>query len=249
MSWELRRTEYGVEFEAEVLGSRALTPTAHGIRVTRHPEFDFEPVQFTYLSLRTEEADDYSDYRSMSLASSPTRDHLEYGARLSDSAWKRAFAALTPGDRVLVEGPAGDFVLDEARPAVMLAGGIGITPLKGMVEYVVDRGLDLPVQLIYSNRTPAEIAYRDELEELADGRPNVEVVHTITRPEEAGEPWEGRTGRIDRAVLEELRKQLPEAAFYVCGTPGMVRDLAGRLRSMGVPADRITYEQFWGYDD
>jgi glycine betaine catabolism B len=66
----------------------------------------------------------------MSLATSPTRPHLEYAVRLSDSPYKLAFAALQPGDEVLVCGPIGDFVLHEMRPAILIAGGIGMTPLK-----------------------------------------------------------------------------------------------------------------------
>lgn len=241
----LRTTDYGIEYIGEVLDSRPLTPTCHGIRVERHPEFDFEPVQFTFLSLKTEEADDWSDYRSMSLASSPTRDHLEYGARLSDSAWKQAFAALDPGDEVMVEGPAGHFILDETRPAILLAGGIGITPLKGMAEYAADKDLDIPVTLVYSNRTVDEIAYRDELETLAEQNPRFEIVHTITGDEDPD--WEGRRGRIDEALCRGLQEDQSDAAWYVCGTPGMVKDMVQLLRGIGVDEERVLYEQFKGY--
>lgn len=246
----LRPTDHGAEFEATVLRSRPETPTTHSIRVARHPDFDFEPVQFTYLSLRTDEADDYSDYRPMSLASPPTRDYLEYGVRLSDSAWKRAFAALDPGDRVLVEGPRGHFVLREDRAAVLVAGGIGITPLKGMAQYVADEGLDLPVVLLYSNRTPDEIAFRDEVDALARDHAHIEVVHTVTRPDDAadgGAAWTGRTGRIDADLLAEAADGLDDPVHYVCGTPEMVEDMHALLRGMGVPDGDILYEEFWGY--
>jgi ferredoxin-NADP reductase len=75
----------------------------------------------------------------MSLATSPTRPHLQYAVRVSSSWYKRAFAALQPGDDVAVFGPIGDFVLDETRPAILVAGGIGVTPLKGMAEYATAR--------------------------------------------------------------------------------------------------------------
>lgn len=241
----MRETEHGVEFEAEVLESRGLTPSAHHIRVTRPEAWTYEPVQFTYLSLRTDEADDFSDYRPMSLASSPTRPHLEYGARLSDSAFKRAFQGLEPGDEVLVEGPAGHFILDETRPAVMLGGGIGITPLKGMIEYATDEQLDIDVTLVYSNRSREEIAYRQELAAAADANPRVEVVHTLTR--EVPDGWDGRTSRIDETLLSDLLDRHPDAVWYVCGTPGMVDEMNKTLQALGVPGDDIRYEQFWGY--
>lgn len=241
----MRETDHGVEFEGEVLESRQLTPSAHHIRVSRPEAFTYDPVQYTYLSLRTEEADDFSDYRPMSLASSPTRPDLEYGARLSQSAWKRAFAALEPGDTVLVEGPAGHFVLEETRPAVMLAGGIGITPLKGMIEYATDEELAIPITLVYSNRSAEEIAYREELAAAEEANPRLSIMHTLTR--QVPEAWPGRQGRIDRELLNQLREEQPDAVWYICGTPGMVEEMAGILDSLGVPQEDILYEQFWGY--
>lgn len=244
----LRETEYGIEFEAEVLDSRPLTPTCHGIRVTRHPEFSYEPVQYTYLSLRTPGEDEpYEDYRPMSLASSPTRDYLAYGVRLSESAWKQAFQALEPGDQVLVEGPQGEFVLDPSRPAIFVAGGIGITPLKGMAEYATDRELDIPVRLLYTNRTQEEIAYRDHLKKLAQTNPSFEITHTLTR-ELPGSSWDGQQGRIDEAMLASVSQGLQDPVYYVCGSPSLVQDVQGMLVDMGVATGDVRYEKFWGYD-
>ena len=133
--------------------SRPLTPTTHGIELEKPAHFTFQATQFTFLQLETPAG---LDVRPMSLATSPTRPHLEYGVRLSDSAFKRAFAALQPGDSVVVQGPLGHYLLDASRPAVLVAGGIGITPLKGMAEYTADRKLPIPVRLVYSSRSVEE---------------------------------------------------------------------------------------------
>src|SRR5690349_11820185 len=126
----------GVGMKTTVLSSRSLTPSIHGITLRKPARFSFLPVQFTFLTLMTDQG---PDTRPMSLAVSPTRPNLEYGVRASDSPYKRAFASLEPGDAVAIQGPFGDFVLDEERPAVLVAGGIGITPLKGMAEYAADK--------------------------------------------------------------------------------------------------------------
>ena len=241
---EMRPTRYGMEFVARVLESRPLTPSAHAIRVEKPPEFRFEPVQFTFLSLRTPRSPGWEDYRAMSLATSPTRPSLEYGARVGPSEWKQAFVSLEPGDEVMVEGPVGHFLLDPERPAVFVAGGIGITPLKGMAEYATDRDLPIPLRLVYSNRTQQEIAYRAELDALAGANPRLRVVHTLTRDDPA---WTGRRGRVDEALLREASEGLEEAVFYVCGSPGMVVSVRERLAGMGVPPERVRYEEFWGY--
>lgn len=227
-----------------MLASRVVTPTIHAIRFARPPGFAFRPVQFCGVELATDEGG--IEY-PMSLASSPTRDHLEFGARISASPWKRAFAALRPGDEAEVDGPYGHFVLDERRPAVLVAGGIGISPLKGMMEYATDRGLPIRIAFVYSNRTPAEIAFRAELDALAATNPRLRILHTVTRPA-VGDGWRGRTGRIDASLLRDATGDLEEPAFYLCGKPAMVAGVRDQLRELGVPGRRILYEEFWGYE-
>lgn len=226
-----------------VLRSRAETPTVHGIRLEKPQGFDFAPVQFCGLELATDEGG--VEY-PMSLACSPTRPYLEFGARVaSGTPWKRAFAALEEGDEVEVDGPYGHFVLDAERDAVLVAGGIGITPLKGMLEYATDLALPIRVSLLYSNRTWEEVAYRADLDALAAGNPRARILHTLTRDAPPG--WKGLTGRITPAMLREAAGGLRDPAWYVCGAPGMVVEAIGMLRGLGVPAGRVHQERFTGY--
>ena len=229
-------------FRARVVSSRPLTPTIHAIEVEKPKAFTFGPTQFTFLQLQTEEG---MDARPMSLATSPTRPHLEYAVRLSDSAYKRAFAALRPDDEVRVFGPIGDFVLHETRPAVLVAGGVGITPLKGMAEYAADKALSIPIRLVYSNRSEDEIVYRRELETLETQNARFRVLHTLTRTTDDG--WRGKTGRIDQELLHEATRDLADPIYYVSGTPSMVVGMLQLLRSLDVPDASIEVEAFRGY--
>ena len=185
------------------------------------------------------------DARPMSLATSPTRPHLEYAVRLSDSPYKRAFAGLRPGDETRVFGPIGDFVLHERRPAVLLAGGIGITPLKGMAEYAADKTLPIPIRLVYSNRSEDEIVYRHELDALEKQNANFRVRYTLTRTVDPG--WQGTTGRISQEALREVAIGLADPIYYVSGTPGMVVGTLRLLRDLDIPDDDIEIEAFRGY--
>ena len=225
-----------------VASSRPLTPTAHGIELEKPSSFNFLPTQFTFLQLVT---DDGVEARPMSLATSPTRPHLGYAVRLSQSPYKRAFSGLRPGDEVAVFGPLGDFVLDQTRPAVLLAGGIGVTPLKGMAEYAADVGLPIAVRLVYSNRSEEDIPYRDDIEALERENPQFRVFHTLTGV--AGSGWPGATGRIDRTLLEKAAGDLARPIYYVSGTPSMVAGTWRLLRGAGVPEDDIEVEAFRGY--
>lgn len=230
-------------YRAKVLESRALTPTTHGIRIERAAGFEYRPVQFCGVELATSEG---SEEYPMSLASSPTRPYLEFGARLSASPWKRGFAALTAGDEVEIDGAYGHFVLDDTRDAVFVAGGIGITPLKGMAEYLADTGSPRHAVLVYSNRDRAEIAYREELRALEEQNSRFRVVHTLTR-EPAGSDWTGRRGRIDDALLAETAAEVSDPKYYLCGRGEMVMETGRQLLAQGVRRDDIMFEVFRGY--
>jgi ferredoxin-NADP reductase len=204
--------------------------------------FSFHPTQFTFLSLKTDQG---LDVRPMSIATSPTRPNLEYAVRIGDSGFKRAFASLRPGDGVGVQGPFGHFILREDRPAVLLAGGIGITPLKGMAEYASDRALPVPVRLVYSNRTEKDIAYRAELEDLEARNPRFRVLHTLTG--KAAKEWKGSVGRIGAGHLAEAAQDLSRPVFYICGKPGMVAEMLRLLSDSSVPEADVMVEVFRGY--
>jgi glycine betaine catabolism B len=233
----------GQPFETTVVSSRQLPPRTHGIMLKKPAGFSFRPTQFTFLSLQTDEG---LDVRPMSLATSPTRPNLEYGVRTGESPFKRAFASLRPGDRVNVQGPFGRFLLREDRPAVLLAGGIGITPLKGMAEYASDKALPIPVRLLYSNRSEEEIAYRAELEELEQRNPRFRVLHTLTGGSVPG-GWKGSVGRIGAKQLGDVAEELEDPVYYVCGEPSMVGEMVGLLSDSGVPEGDVVVEVFRGY--
>lgn len=226
-----------------VLESRRITPTIHDVKFEKPSGFDFAPVQFCGLELVT--AAGSIEY-PMSLACSPTRPHLEFGARVSGSPWKEAFAALKPGDWAEVDGAYGHFRLDESAPAVLVAGGIGVTPLKGMAEFAADRQLPIEVRLAYSSRDETEIAYHGELDALVRQNPRFKVFHTLTRvAEKSG--WTGRRGRIDSEFLTEVSRGLSDPVYYVCGAPGLVQDTYRSLQALGVATERIKFEVFRGY--
>jgi glycine betaine catabolism B len=233
---------------ASVVESRRLTPRTHGIAVKKPAGFSFRPTQFTFLSLKTSEAG--WDTRPMSIATSPTRPNLEYAVRMSDSPFKQAFTSLEPGDTVALQGPFGRFVLREDRPAILVAGGVGITPLKGMAEYASDKALKIPMRLVYSNRTEEEIAYREELAELERRNPRFEVLYTLTGEGASTamtRGWEGRAGRIDAHALQEVARGLEKPVYYICGSNGMVTGISDLLIQSGVGGSDIMEEVFRGY--
>ena len=147
------------------------------------------------------------------------------------------------GDAVEVS-LGGDFIYtpDEAHSIVLIGGGIGMTPLMTIVRAVDELARLTRLNLVYSASSPDELLFRRELESIAARNDRIRCVFTVTRA--VPETWDGRTGRIDAELLRAEGIDL-DALFFVCGPPAMIRDVAAMLAELGVPGERIRYEQWW----
>ena len=153
---------------------------------------------------------------------------------------------IKPGDRAYIRGPFGRFSYLTAapeRPLVLIAGGVGITPLMSMLRHLRDTRANRSVLLVFVNRSEEDIIFREELAAMESlDRPQVQVVHVLSRPS-AG--WQGCQGRLNRQILAELlRGQVLEKDYYVCGPPAMAEATIKLLREIGVPQFSIHSEQF-----
>jgi ferredoxin-NADP reductase len=215
---------------------------------TREAEFPYLSNQAIRLALPGVD-DPWGAVRTFSLSSSPTeKEHLTVTCKITDTPFKQALARLRPGDRAEVFGPLGAFLFDGSRPAVFIAGGIGVSPFRGMLRYAADTGSTSEKRLLYSARVPEELVFRRELDHLARSSPHVQVHYTVTRPAESSEPWTGRVGRISMSWVREVTASLSHPRFYIAGLPEMVREVVGMLGEVaGVVEDDIEYEIFRGY--
>ena len=147
------------------------------------------------------------------------------------------------GDKVEV-ALGGDFFYepDESESVVLIAGGIGLTPLMSIVRSVNELAARTRLTLVYSASTPDELLFRDELESIAASNPRIRCVFTVTKP--TSSVWDGHTGRISADLFREESVD-HDALFFVCGPPSMIRTMVVMLRELGVPRPQIRYEQWW----
>jgi len=228
-------------FELEVTKVKYETHDVFSTYLSRD-NFDYKPGQYVILEIDVEDLE--GNTRPLSIASSPTEGFILLSTKIRDTPFKQKLIALKPGDKVKVKGPMGMFTLKEdAKEIVFLGGGIGITPFRDMIKYAADRKLAIKLTLLYSNKTAADIVYKDEWEAFQKQNPNLKVVHTIT--DDAS--WHGRKGRINEAMIKEFCSDVNTAIFYICGPPGMVTGLYELLKTMNIPQSNIKIEKFAGY--
>lgn len=226
---------------------------AQGIAVLRleKPEgYAFRAGQWCFLNLPDRGfGDDRGLRRHLSFASAPADDELVFATKLSGSAFKQTLSRLEPGDEIGLEEPKGSFALPEGTgtPLVFLAGGIGITPFRSLIRHVVQQGTGHQIALLYSNRSPEEAVFLDDLTELCAGRPNLRFAATMTRMGDSSRTWDGPTGRIGPDLVRAECPEWERAVFLLSGPPPMVDAMAASLGELGIPGDRVRTEKFSGY--
>ncbi|NPV61354.1 MAG: FAD-dependent oxidoreductase [Methanotrichaceae archaeon] len=232
-----------MKFEAEVVELIQRTPHMKSIRFTRSNDFSYLPGQFIFITLKDEESEMTKHF---SISSSPTEDFLEITKRLTGHPFSNALNALAEGDTVLLNGPFGKFTLaGEHKKVGMISGGVGIAPLRSMIKYSFDKGLDTDIILLNSNRSEEDIAFNEEFKTMQRQNANIKIVNTATRPEPS---WTGLRGRIDAELIQKYIPDYNERIIYTCGPRKMVDSMLALLKELKVPTSQIRTEYFPGYD-
>ncbi len=204
---------------------------------------DFKAGQF--LSVRL--ADDPKFKRYLSISNSPTeKSYLEFTKKLTESDFSKALNNLKPKDQVFIQYPFGKFVLDASWPKIaFLSGGIGITPIRSICKYVVDKKLGTDIILVYSNRSVRDIVFKDDFEVMQKNYPPLKVNHVLGQTE-AG--FKSIVGKIDSQIVKNEIPDYRERKFYLCGPPQMVEAMRKILsQDLGLSSDIIITENFQGY--
>lgn len=169
--------------------------------------------------------------------------------RMRDTAFKRVLKSMPLGTTLTIDGPNGEMILDDsvARSAVLLAGGIGITPFLSMSRHAAHERLAYRIDLFYANRRPEDAAFLDELTRTAQVNPHFGLIAIMAEPQKSASPWTGETGFIRREVLERHLPDLRKPIYYFAGPPGMTMAMQQMLKDIGVGEQAMRYEEFYGY--
>ena len=235
-----RRRPYAVtRVEASSLDSFSVT-----LRPLSEKAISFVPGQFAIVSFLSPGLS--SEPHPFTLSSSPSQGtDLQFTIRACGD-WTRTVGHLKPGDKALIQGPFGRFghrFIAPDRELILIAGGIGITPMLSMLRYMADNEDTRAITLIWSNRSQQHVVYADEMEQLTSKLTGLRCIPIFTR-NAAGN---GRSRRLDRSRLQDLLSDCNrQAAVFVCGPPAMMKQLTKDLKALGFPARSIHTEVF-GY--
>ncbi len=197
-----------------------------------------------HLDLRLTADDGYQAEREYSIASAPGEPLAITVERLDDGEVSPYLTQeLRAGDEIEVRGPVGGyFVWDvtDGGPLLLLAGGSGIVPLRAMLRYRERMGSTVPVRLLYSARSLADVIYRAELDGYSDG---ASVIYALTRQQPPG--WTGYARRVDQQMINEVAWPVAGAPLaYACGPTSFVEAVASALVAFGYPPRRVRTERF-----
>jgi ferredoxin-NADP reductase len=212
--------------------------------------FQFKPGQSANLTLlNPPETDAEGNVRTFSIASAPFDADLMFATRMRDTAFKRVLKTMPLGAEISLGGPFGSFTLhsDSSRPAVFLAGGIGVTPFRSMILHASRNNLSHRLLLFYSNRRPEDAPFMQELQDVEKENKRYTFFGTMTQMEKSRRKWQGRTGLLDKQMLSASLDDLKAPMYYLAGPPPMVSAIGQTLAELGIGEDKIRTEEFAGY--
>lgn len=159
-------------------------------------------------------------------------DYIEFCIKINgDGTLSPKLKTLKVGQTILLDGPHGKFTLDDSvkEDLVFIAGGTGVAPMMGFLRHALNKELKNNIYLFYSAKTKEDMLYRHELQMIAQGEENINVVFIATQEE-------------DRLTMEKLKEHVStfdNKLFFLCGPPEKVKDIKKGLQEQGIDATRI----------
>lgn len=236
--WLMTKKPYLVE---EIIPERGNVWTL-ALRPVGHDGFRFQPGQFSWLELNITPFSMREHPFSMA-SSGEHPERLEFGIKASGDFTSR-IKDYEPGTKAYLDGPYGVFTSDRYEDSagfVLIAGGIGITPIMSILVTAAERGDERPYLLIYSSKTWDDITYREALDELKE-RLDLKIVHILR---ESSEDWSGEKGYVDKALIERyIPKRRGTRHYFICASPKMMDQVEQALHDLGVPVTNVHMEHY-----
>jgi ferredoxin-NADP reductase len=238
------KTDTTSKFKSNVIGVEVSQGLAK-IKIQKPADFTGKAGDAITLTIQTPQ---YALSRDLSISNDPAQGFLEVGVRVSDSYFKQAILTLNQGAEIGLSAPKGNLKFDKTKPSVFIAGGIGITPFRGIMQSVANDSTAAPSLLLYANRSAQEIPYKAEIDAMVQKNSRMDVRYFISDTTKMTNEPKMQAGRINKAHLAATAQAMPnDTLFYIVGSPAMVIEMKAALAEIGLPPERIRVEAFRGY--
>lgn len=234
------------EVKARLIEKIPRTGSIESFRFAPAEKIDFSPGQAAQLLFDEKNRDNRQLNKYLSFSSSPLKDYVEFTKRMSESRFSMALKSLDTGDEILLKAPIGNCVFNGSYAKIgFLIGGIGITPVISIIEYIMDKKLNTDILLLYSNRTDDDIAFKKELDTWQAENKNIKISYIITDCQPRDKTC--IRGIIDRNMLVEKVRGINQRIFFIFGPPRMVETMNNLCTGLGCSRESIKTERFIGY--
>ncbi len=214
-------------------------------------DISYKPGQYMEWTLPHEKPDARGSRRYFTLSSSPTEKNLAIGVKFYDksSSYKKALLEMTADNQIVASQVSGNFVMpnDVSQKLAFIAGGIGVTPFRSMVKYLIDTNEARDVHMLYAARTAADFAYKATFEQ-ARAQLGTQIYYIVsdatTMPNE--QPYT-TVGTISADIIQQTIPDFKERIFYISGTHAMVEAMQQILAEIGVSSNDVKIDFFPGY--
>lgn len=242
------------EYETTLVEKLPLTDriTKFRFELPEGETISFKPGQ--YVQLRAEaypkgddyEASDEEVFRAYSIASSINdTKHIELLIGFTKGICTTyCHKILKEGDKVTINGPYGDFYYhDDDSEIILGAAGTGFAPIRSILNHMKDHDIKRKARFYFGARTPEDLFLLDELKDFEEKLYDFKFIPVLSRttPEMN---WEGDTGHADDAIRKYCAETGKNSSAYLCGSPRMIESLTAALKDVGVPEDKIYYDNF-----
>lgn len=227
-----------------------LSPLIHDFAFTPDAKVEFKAGQYMEWTFPHEHPDTRGNRRFFTVASSPTEPEVHLGVRIQQdgSSFKDALLSLETGGIIAAGSLSGDFTLpnDQNIKLAFVAGGIGVTPFRSMIKYLVDTKQKRDVTLFYACAAENDFVYKDIFTE-AERKIGLKVVYIVTDAAKISEQWKGKTGYLTKEIISEVTGDFSSHVFYLSGPDAMVQNYKKMVLKSGVKRSNVRTDYFPGF--
>jgi len=211
---------------------------------------NFTPGQYMEWTLPPDKMDVRGNRRYFTLASSPTEENVRLGVKFyeNSSSYKKRLVKMNINETIVVSQLSGEFILDRdpKRKYVFLAGGIGVTPYRSIVKFLLDTNQKRDFVLFYGEKLKEQLMYRDIFGE-AEKKLGSKIIYVLSDRESATHGWNGEVGHIDSAMIANKVPDYMERYFYISGSHDFVKAMETEVKKLNVPSSQVKTDFFPGY--